>query len=176
MGLAQRRNHGPCWCDRGCPPDTWPYEQYWVEFANVFVIGNLYPNPKLYRFKRKISFGCEWEVVAASGGLFTGEILERRELGTSTPEVLDYEWRLKITYATILWQWSIRYIWDLKTQPYPVPNFTPASCSAIQQDLLIEPPVPPLFARITAAYPDACDDNDWPQKRQDKLPYTVPHD
>lgn len=166
MGLGNRRSVTPCFCNEGCPNDTYPFGQYFITCKAV--IGPDYANSApLYRWTNKTFSGtCEWRPVSPTIG-FTQEIFEHFEVGAA-PGFKAYRFELRLTAGGITNRWWKDFITPLPESYPPLLNAS-NSCQQIQFLLPLGGGVDVPNATIFAAYPNACDDDDFLTHIQKKL-------
>ncbi len=167
MGLGVRRSRTPCFCAESCPAGTYPFEQYWIKAPAP--LGPQYGlNAYLYRFVGTGSGGlCIWRAVTDH---FFGPSLEELTKTTvaAPPGFMAYRFDLVLLDGTGINQWTQTYTTALPEPPGLVQPGATNSCSRIIKLLTHVVLGVPWFAQMTPAYPDACDDADFPAKEQTK--------
>lgn len=166
MGLGKRRVRTSCFCFEGCPRGTYPYDGY---FVNAFhPVGPSYGDAHiLYRFAGELENRCIWNPVTPA--LAPGSIEELRKIliVDIDDNPIGFRWDLVLVDVSGGNSW----VHDT-TPPYsdeiPYPPQDPKSCSRYNWLLqhTVTGPINP--AQIFAAFPNACSDDDWPEKAQDR--------
>lgn len=166
MGLGRRRNETSNFCRGGCPLGTYPFRQYWVTTDSLndpSYGGSSY----LYLFTSETVDGCIWDSVTTH---FAGSIVERlifRPVNVG-PGFAAYE--VTVEHLTLLGfnGWRQIFVTPLPEQEGLVNPNSPTSCSRMVIELPNVNPSLDDVAIISPAYPDACTDDDFPEKLQVK--------
>lgn len=165
MPLSNRRLRPSCFCDANCISGTWPFDGYWIEAPRL--AGPGYDTPVLYRFALEGSPGvCRWDSVKDH---FAGPSVEQLTKATvgSPPGTKAFQWELNIQDATGINVYIIQVQTNLP-EVAPIDPNSIISCSTLRWELPHVILGPAFSAVITPAYPDACDDDDYPMKEQRK--------
>lgn len=166
MGLGIKRSRTSCFCSAGCPAGTYPFDQYWVTAKGIGVpdTGGAH---WLMRFKsQSMGLACLWEAVDSHGiPPITASIVWEE---SAAPVGFR---KYTVTFSTfqliIVGTWAASFTSPIETEGLIEPE-APASCSRIKIVLPFAIPTTGNEAILTPAFPNACDDADWPIKEQRK--------
>lgn len=167
MGLGFRRTVTSCFCAEGCPRGTYPYRRYFVEA--FFIVGPSYGNKHiLYQFIGMDGATCVWTPVTKELG--PGSIEELRKIPIIDGAGVSIGWR----WDLILFDGGGGNTWSLDILPpylddIPYPPQSAKSCSKRSWILLHTFAGPISPATLSAAFPNACDNDDWPAKAQARI-------
>jgi len=144
-----------------------PFRQYWVTTPTT-------PGPSyqgrhfLYRFDTPSFEGCLWHAVTDH---FNGPSLEELQFYQSLndPDIMCYNVDLILVFPLGVNVWRGTFCTALPEPPGLVEPESPTSCSrmSIQLQHVILGTL--SVATITPAYPEACTDDDYPEKQQTKF-------
>lgn len=167
MGLGIRRDEPSCFCNFGCPAGTFPFRQYWVT-TPALPGPNYNDNHYLFRNDTQSPPVCTWKAVRDH---FIGPSIENftLELILNDPDLMGYQIELILLDPGGINTWRNQFFTALPEPQGEVQPESPTSCSRMTIQL---PHV--IFglssiATLTPAYPDACDDDDFPEKQQTKF-------
>ena len=167
MGLGNRRSETSCFCSLGCPAGTFPFRQYFVTTPTT-------PGPNyggvhyLFRYTTIAGNACIWDSVADH---FIGPSTERLFWNPINLGPDSNEYNVELTLITIggINTWRQTFSTALPEPPGQVEPNAPTSCSRMR--ILLPHVILGVLsiAELTPAYPDACDDADYPAKQQTKF-------
>ncbi len=166
MGLGIRRNVSSCFCAESCPKGTFPFKQYWIA-ANAPTPPHYGLRTYLFRFAVETTLNCFWTPVSNHLPPPSAELLIKTHF-PDTPTEKRYRLQLVLQQGLLSNVYQQDYVTPLPEIGTEVdPNAT-SSCSRIIKLLPHAVLGLPWFALLTPAYPDACDDADFPMKEQTK--------
>ena len=171
MGLGQRRAETPCFCNEQCPAGTFPFRNYWVSAHSEF--GPDYGNDHvLFTFNTTAGDQCIWQTPVDHFPLPSVETLTRIPL-VAPDGFQAWRWMLFVLEGLNTNIWTIDLVYAVPEVGSLVEPEAPASCSRRSFILNQVVPTSPGFATVDAAYPDACDDGDYPAKiiRKPQVPF-----
>jgi len=163
--MAGRRTVTSCFCNVGCPNGTYPYFQFWVTAVATLPpdYGNL---TKLFIFGEKLPGDvCVWHPVKREFSPGGTEDLIFRPIAVGG----DFKgWQTELLLSTFIVnnRWFNDNIVALP-ESSPIEPEASNSCSRLRHELLGDPGQTTFGASVLIpAYPDACNDSDWPEKQQ----------
>ena len=174
MTLATRRGPLSCKCRAGCPPYTWPFNQYFITLT--LVDGT--PTGYTGRLMRAPGvncpiFFCCWDAAVPLLPFITERIL-MQEISSPPPGQVGYRFIFeRILPLSPPEQWTLDSFWT-PPSPIPIDPNSAISCSRVTFTAPRTSGIGPPLCVFEAAYPDACDHNDYPAKTQSPWHHDTP--
>ena len=174
MSMSGRREPISCECRRGCPPYTWPLGAYFLTVQDVLGVPLDYLN-RLMRFDRfdDNPQACFWKPVVPDPR-FDLEQLTHRRLTNCGP--IEDGWQF--VFALVepnrpIRQWTLDVCW-FTPGPIPIDPNSRISCSQVRLELPQTSGGIDTICLMEAAYPNACDHDDYPARVQSPWHHLTP--